>query len=227
MGVKAVITTANSSKGSGDDNVESVDLQGNRDLIDAASGAGVEQFIFTSSMKASEDSPVPFFKAKAKTENHLRESGMTFTILSPNSIMEVWVAMVVGAPVQADQPVTLVGDANHKHSFVSMADVVEFAAAFLENPAAENAKILIGGPEPFTWREVVEVYEDVLGREIQINLVAPGEPVPGLSEGMAGGLAGLENFDSPMDMAETSSTFGVKLTPLKDYVRTQYADSEH
>ena len=44
---------------------------------------------------------------------------------------------------------------------------------------------------------------------------------------MAGGLAGLENFDSPMDMAETSSTFGVKLTPLKDYVRTQFADSEH
>ena len=144
MGVKAVITTANSSKGSGDDNVESVELQGNRDLIDAASGAGVEQFIFTSSMKAAEDSPVPFFQAKAKTENHLRECGMTFTILSPNSIMEVWVAMVVGAPVQAGQPVTLVGDANHKHSFVSMADVVEFAAAFLENPAAENAKFLIG-----------------------------------------------------------------------------------
>lgn len=53
MGVKAVITTANSSKGSGDDNVELVDLQGNPDHIDAASGAGVEQFIFTSSMKAS------------------------------------------------------------------------------------------------------------------------------------------------------------------------------
>src|SRR5919202_1662541 len=47
-GVKTVITTANAVARGGDDTVETVDLEGNRHLIDAAQAAGVEQFIFTS-----------------------------------------------------------------------------------------------------------------------------------------------------------------------------------
>jgi hypothetical protein len=47
-GVTTVITTANSARRGGADNVESVDLAGNRALIDAADQAGVRQFIFVS-----------------------------------------------------------------------------------------------------------------------------------------------------------------------------------
>ena len=47
-GVDAVITTANATARGGADTIESVDLVGNRNLIDAAVGALVPRFIFIS-----------------------------------------------------------------------------------------------------------------------------------------------------------------------------------
>src|ERR1051326_6456670 len=66
-GVDVVITTANAVAATGPDTVESVDVLGNRDLIDAARAAGVGQFIFISALGAAPDSPVPFMRAKALT----------------------------------------------------------------------------------------------------------------------------------------------------------------
>ena len=97
-GVQTVITTANSSMRGGEDNSKSVDLEGNRNLIETARKAGVEHFVFVSALGADPDHPAPFMQAKAQTEAALRESGMEYTILAPTAFMEVWPAMVVGMP---------------------------------------------------------------------------------------------------------------------------------
>src|SRR5688572_12081924 len=55
-GVKTVITTANSAQRGGEDNVATVDLQGNFALIDAAASAGVRHFIFVSAAAVDESS---------------------------------------------------------------------------------------------------------------------------------------------------------------------------
>ncbi len=67
-GVETVITPANSAMRGGADNVDTVDRQGNRNLIEAAGAAGVKQFIFTSFLGAGLNNPVPLFQAKAETE---------------------------------------------------------------------------------------------------------------------------------------------------------------
>jgi uncharacterized protein YbjT (DUF2867 family) len=82
-GVATVVTTANSAQRGGDDNVASVDVAGNISLIDVAREAGVRHFVFVSAAGADESSPVPLFAAKARAERHLRESGMTWTIVAP------------------------------------------------------------------------------------------------------------------------------------------------
>ena len=51
-GVDTVITTANAAARSAPDTVDSVDLTGNRDLIEAAESAGVERFVFVSALGA-------------------------------------------------------------------------------------------------------------------------------------------------------------------------------
>ena len=153
-GVDVVITTANSALRGGDDNVETVDLAGNRNLIDATA-AGAQQLIFTSALGADINSPAPFFQAKAATEQHLRGSGLTYTILAPNLFMDVWAAMIVGLPALAGQPVTLVGEGLRKHSFVAARDVAAFAMAVAGHPAAVNCTIPIGGPQPLSWCDVV------------------------------------------------------------------------
>jgi uncharacterized protein YbjT (DUF2867 family) len=222
-GADVLITTANAIGRGGADTLESVDLSGNRDLIDAAQAAGVQQFIFTSALGATPDSPVPFLQAKGQTEAHLRASGIPFTILAPNLFMEVWIGGIVGLPLAEGHPVTLVGEGRRKHSFVSVEDVAAFAAAAVGHPAARNQYLPIGGPEPVSWREIVATCEQVLDRTIPVETVAPGELLPGLPPIMSSLMAAMEMYDSPLEMAETARTFGVTLTSVEDYVRRTFA----
>jgi uncharacterized protein YbjT (DUF2867 family) len=94
-GVERVVTTANSAMRGGTDNPQSVDLEGNRNLIESAQDAGVGHFVFVSLLGADPDHPVPLVRAKGQSESALRESGMGYTILAPTAFMEVWPAMVV------------------------------------------------------------------------------------------------------------------------------------
>jgi uncharacterized protein YbjT (DUF2867 family) len=219
QGAETIITTANSSARGGEDTVQTVDLQGNRHLIDAARAAGVNQFIFVSVLTADPNSPVPFLQAKGQTEDYLRESGIPYTILAPNGYMEVQVVGVVGMPAMMGRPVTIVGGGRRKHSFISAGDVAAFMLAAIGNPAAINQKLLLGGPQPLSFRDAVAIYERVLGHQIQVRSVAPGEPVPGFPQMVAQLLAGLDTYDSPIDMTETARTFGIQLTSLEEVAR--------
>jgi uncharacterized protein YbjT (DUF2867 family) len=218
-GVEVVVTTANSAMRGGADNPQSVDLGGNRNLIEAARESGVEHFVFVSALGAEPDHPSPYMQAKAKTEATLRASGMGYTILAPTAFMEVWPALVVGMPAVQGQPVTLVGEGRRRHSFISNRDVAAFAVAMVDNPEARNKYLAIGGPEPLTWRDVVATYERVLERPISVEFVAAGEPVPGLPDPMPTLLAGMETYDSAIEMDEISRTFDVPLRTLETFVR--------
>jgi NADH dehydrogenase len=222
-GVSTVVTTANSAMRGGTDDPQSVDLEGNRNLIEAAWEAGVGRFVFVSLLGADPDHPSPFMRAKGQSEAALRESGMGYSILAPAAFMEVWPAMVVGMPVLQGRPVVLVGEGHRRHSFVSNRDVAAFAVAAVHHPAARNRHLTIGGPEPLSWRGVVETYERVLERPIPVEYVAMGEPVPGLPDPMPDMLAGMETYDSVVEMEGTSRTFDVPLTTLETFVREQVA----
>jgi NADH dehydrogenase len=222
--VDVLITTASAGQRGGADTPQTVDLDGNRNLIDAARAAGVRQFIFVSALTASEHSPVPLSRFKAQTEATLRGSGVPYTIIAANALMDVMLPLVIGEPLRAGHAVTLVGEGQCKHSFVAARDVAAFAVAAVGHSAALQRRLPIGGPDPVSFREIVATYERVLGRTIPVNWIAPGElvpnlpPVPGLTELVSGLLAWLDTFDSPVDMSETARTLGVTLTALEEYV---------
>src|SRR5215203_1204144 len=214
-GVDTVISTANSATRGGADNPQSVDLEGNRNLIEVARDANMGHLVFVSLLGADPDHPAPFMRAKGQSESALRESGLGYTILAPTAFMEFWPAMVVGMPALQGRPVVLVGEGRRRHSFVSNRDVAAFVVAALENPAARNEHLAIGGPEPLTWLDVVATYERVLDRSIPVEFVAMGEPVPGLPDPMPDMMAGMETYDTAIEMEETSRSFGVPLTTLE------------
>ena len=224
-GVDRLITTASAGSRGGPDTPESVDLQGNCHLIDAARAAGVQQFIFVSTIGADEASPVPLLRAKAQAEAYLRQSGLTYTILASHTLMDLLLHVVIGEPARRGKPVTLVGEGRRKHSFVAARDLAAFAAAVVGHAAALNRRLMIGGPQAVSLRDVVLAYERVLGRSIPMQVAAPGEllpnlpPVPGLAEVITSMVAGLEMFDFPIDMADSARTFDVHLTTLEEWVR--------
>jgi NADH dehydrogenase len=221
-GIETVITTANSAVRGGADNVQSVELEGNRNLIDAARAAGVQQFLFTTSLGSTVESPMPFIQAKARSEQYLRASGMPYTILGLNVLMDIWVGRVVNEPLRAGQPVTLIGEGRRKHTFIAMADVAAFATAALGHPAALNRYMSLGGPEALSWRDIIAAFEGVLGRALEVRSVPPGETPPGLPEIVAHFMAGLETYETPLDMTETARTFGVRMTTVEEHIRQNY-----
>ena len=84
QGVKTVISTATCTRSrQPDDSIQSVDLQGQLDLVQAARKAGVRQFVFISFPEV----PVrfPLQDAKRAVEQALIASGMTYSI--SNSIV--------------------------------------------------------------------------------------------------------------------------------------------
>jgi uncharacterized protein YbjT (DUF2867 family) len=214
--VDTVITTANSALRGRGDTIESVDRRGNQNLIDAAKAAGVRHFIFVSALGVSEQSPVDMLRAKAETERYLRDSGMEYTILQPNVFLDVWIPLLIGTAVEAGQPVTLVGEGRRRHSMIAVADVAAFTVATVSNPTAINRTILLGGPEPVSWRDIVAACERALGHSLEVRWVAPGEPIPGLPEIVGPLAATLETYDSPLDMTGTAAAFRVRPTSLEE-----------
>jgi NADH dehydrogenase len=218
-GIETVVSTANSVRRGGDDNVNTVDLLGTTALIDAAQAAGVQRFIYVSVLGARADHPAPFLAAKGKNEEHLRARGMAWTILAPNMFIESWPAMVVGAPAIAGNPITLVGEGRKRHTFVAESNVADFAVAAVDNPAARNQHVPIGGPDALTWRDVVQVYEGVLGRPLEVRFVKPGEPVPGIPPAVQPLLAAQDTYESVFDTEAPARTYGVTLISLETIAR--------
>jgi NADH dehydrogenase len=223
LGVKQLLTTANSAARHGQDNSQSVDLQGNRNLIDAARQASVEHYIFVSALVGEPLRQHPFMMAKLETEAYLRASGLTYTILAPNAFMEGTIIRTIGSQALAGGPVALIGGGERVHSFIARSDVASFAIAALENPAAQDARLILGGPQPLSLRDVVGIYKQVLGLEIAIQTFKPGKQVPGLDELQTFVLTGYDEYESPVDMSELIRTFDLELTPLEVVLRESQA----
>lgn len=172
QGATAVITTSTaiSSQQKGD-TFDTVDLQGQMDLIDAAVAANVGHYVFISVsgnlMMRGEN---PLFGAKQTVENHLRQSGLTYTILRPSCFMEIWLSPHLGFDF-ANAKATIYGSGQNKISYISLHDVADCAVAALSNPVARNAVIELGGLEALSPIEVVRIFEQVAGRPFEKQFV--------------------------------------------------------
>jgi uncharacterized protein YbjT (DUF2867 family) len=168
-----VVTTANAFVNPGSRAVTAVDEEGNRHLIDAAREAGVRRFVFTSALIPEAYTRVDYFAAKRHTEDYLRSSGLTYTILRPAAFMEIW-ARIIGEPIMRTGSTRIFGDGRNPMNFVAIDDVAAIAVEALDDPRAVNATIDIVGPDNLTLLQVAEVFERIRGRPARKRRV----PVP-------------------------------------------------
>jgi len=168
-GAQAVISTASStlSRQEGD-SIESVDRQGQLNLIEAAEAAGVEHFVLISFPNAGIEFPLQ--SAKREVEERLRRSRMTHTILQPTFFMEVWLSPALGFDA-ANGTAQIYGDGHNKVSWISFQDVARFAVAALDNPRATNVTVQLGGPEALSPLEVVQAVERSTGNRVTVQHV--------------------------------------------------------
>ena len=218
-GVETLITTANSAQRGGDDNVQNVDLIGNRHLVNSAKTVGVKHFIFVSSAQADDKSQSSYLQAKKKTEHHLIQSGMNYTIVASEPLIETWFSTSVLPAIKANRPSTIVGDGDRHHSYVSIYDVASFIIASVGNPNTRNMYMPIGGPQTTSWNEMYGLCESITGKRIPVAHVQPGEDIPDMAEGMQELFAEMAMYDSSVDSSKIAKIMNVKQTSIEEALR--------
>lgn len=166
--VDAVISTVSMiGTGKPGDSFEATDERGTLNLIAAAKAAMVDHFIYVSfDTDSVPDNPLR--NAKAKVQEALRASSMTYTILQPSYFMESWLGPHLGVDV-ANARAQIFGSGERKMDYVSLNDVAELAVQSLTNPAARNATLRFGGPQALSQREAIRAFEEAAGRAFQVQ----------------------------------------------------------
>ena len=166
-GANAVITTASALPFTYEPDVntpQTTDQDGYLSLIAAAREAGTRHFVHTSFPPVAASFPLQ--DAKRAVEDGLRSSGLTYTILQPTFFSEVWLSPGMGFDY-VNHKATIYGEGQNATSWISYADVAQFAVACLDNPAARNATLELGGPDALSPLAVVGVFEKVGGRSFR------------------------------------------------------------
>src|SRR6266705_5162634 len=229
-GVEQVLAAAHALVGKGDNNPQTVDDAGNRQLIDTARAAGVKHFVFLSILGASPDAPVEFFRIKYHTEEYLRASGLSFTSIRPSAFMDLW-AQLIGLPILEQGMTTIFGRGNNPINFVAVEDVARFVCIALENSRVCNRVIEIGGPENLTLNQVAETFELASGRQVKKRHIPLPvmrvmsilmQPVnPALSRLIRTSIY-MDTANLRCDMTETIKLFPVPLSRLEVWVLHHY-----
>jgi len=226
QGVSAVICTVSAMPfcyQPGVNDIQSVDFEGVNNLIDAARATGVKQFVYTS-FSGNLDRDFPLRNAKRAVEQHLKESGLVYTILRPGMFMEVWLSPAVGFDA-ANAKATIYGSGDQPIAWIAIQDVARFAVESLTNPAARNSVLELGGPQSISPHEVIKLFEAAKGKTFEVTYASP-EALQAQYDGAADpmqksfiGLMSCYAAGDPIEMSGIQKSFGFQLTPVIEHIR--------
>jgi uncharacterized protein YbjT (DUF2867 family) len=142
-----------------------VDYQGNKNLLDAALRAGVQKFVYVSTVNGPRLRHLDIVDAHEAFVEELEASGMDYTVVRPTAyfsdMSEVFEMARKGR-------VWLIGSGTNRVNPIHGADLAVVCADAIEMGETE---IAVGGPQTMTWREVAKLAFEVLGRPEKVTCI--------------------------------------------------------
>jgi uncharacterized protein YbjT (DUF2867 family) len=133
-------------------------------FIEAAARAEVKHVVKFSAMGADPDTKVEVLRLHGETDKLLRNSGVPFTILQPNSFHQ---NILSSAETVKTQRAFYWPLKDAAQSTVDIRDINAVAARVFTSSGHEGKTYIITGPEALTFQQAAEKLSTVLGREIQ------------------------------------------------------------
>jgi len=137
-------------------------------LAEAARRADIDHFIYSSVGGADRQTGVPHFDSKFQVEEHIRRTGLPYTILRPVFFMENWQAMrgmIEGGTLA--QPL----DPARTLQQVAVDDIGAFAALAFEHPGKWLGRAVELAGDELSMTQLAETFGRVLGREVRYQQV--------------------------------------------------------
>lgn len=145
-----------------------VDVEGTRQVLEAAVEVGVKRIIYLSHLGADRSSAYPVLKAKAMAEGHILRSGMDFTILRSAVVFGKGDHFTTSLArlLRLSPGIFLVP--GHGRAVLQPIWVEDLAACLvnaLQDETASNRIIAVGGGEHLSFNEII----DIIAAKLRFN----------------------------------------------------------
>jgi NADH dehydrogenase len=148
-------------------NLFTTDIEGSRILALAAKDANIQRLIYLSHLGADRASAFPIQKAKGIAEEHIRQSGVPYTIIRSSVLFgpeDRFTNTLVNFMRVVPFIFPIPGDGRSLMQPLWVEDLVTCLVWTLENPETVNATYEVGGAEYYTLRQVLEILMNVTHR---------------------------------------------------------------
>ncbi len=148
-------------------NLIAVDMRGTENLARVAAEVGIKRMVYLSHIGASRSAGYPVFKAKGIAEEHIRRSGVPYTIFQTSLVFGPQDHFTTGlARLLQITPFffPLPGSTRTVIQPLWVEDLVTVMLWCLDNESTVNNTYEIGGSEYFTLRQIIETIMQVTQR---------------------------------------------------------------
>jgi uncharacterized protein YbjT (DUF2867 family) len=159
-GVTTVVSAVQGFAGPGRVTPESVDRDGNANLIESADGVGAH-VVLLSVVGAAPEHPMDLFRAKFAAEEYLRASGVPWTIVRATAFVELW-ADIMTKPI-------VFGRGDNPINFVSVDDVAAIVERAIQDVTLRGSVLEVGGPENITFNELAGLLQTIRRRPAKVR----------------------------------------------------------
>jgi uncharacterized protein YbjT (DUF2867 family) len=156
-GVGAVVHLVAIALEKGGGTYEEVNHQGTVNVVDAASAAGVERFVFMSQNGADSSLPYRFLRSKGLAQEHVETHASNWTVLRPSSIFgpdDEFFNSIARLVRLTPIAFPLIGGGDAEFQPVSVHDVAEAIVRSLDDDGTVGQRLGLGGPEVLTLGEI-------------------------------------------------------------------------
>jgi uncharacterized protein YbjT (DUF2867 family) len=133
-------------------------------LIDAAQRSGVTHFVYSPVASADQSTRIPHFDSKFRIEEHLRGTGMHYTIVRPVFFMENWLdmrQMIEGGAI------ALPLDPTTRLQMVAVDDIGGVVATAFERSGKWQDRAFEVAGDELSMAELAQAFSRAAGREVQ------------------------------------------------------------
>jgi len=149
-----------------------------RNVLEAMKSAGVERLIHMSALGAEAGGVTEYFRTKYEAENLVKESGLKWTVMKPSVVYGPRDQFVNMLAKQVEKRVTpVIGDGKYLLQPVSVKDVASGFVKSLTMDDAIGRTYQVGGPDRFTYNDLLDVLARALGRKKANKVHLPLVPV--------------------------------------------------
>lgn len=144
---------------------QSVHVDGTRNLLEAAKKSGVRHFFYQSALGARPNAKSEYHKTKWAAEEHVRGSGIAYTILRPSLIYGPGdqFTLRLAEMIRLSPLLPVIGSGLSKIQPIFIDDVVTCILTAVSSDCCLNEIYEIGGPDQLTYEEVTLAIAAALG----------------------------------------------------------------